>query len=291
MNNSIAITKRNIKIFLRNKISVIGMLLLALIPLLVTLVLKDIMSLWYVDSFDSKSDAVTALIVSTIGTTVSMVILVTTSTLVGQISSDYDNKIMRSFLTAPIKRTEIVVSYMISSLLMAYLFSFITMIIGCLLILLVGGQFIGIGTLIKLTLYLIPCSLAFSSFMFMLNARIKTISTSKVVNGLNSGLMPQIAGAYFPLTLFPVIVVKILAFLPILHVFTLLKKVIATPTIIALTNDKTLAEQEQVLEALGLRVVIDGFVLTETIMILALIGFTIIFTAISFLMMKNTKEK
>jgi len=204
--------------------------------------------------------------------------------ILGLISSDFENKTIDNYLTAPIKR-----SYIISGILFGLVYSVFIIIIGQALLLLVGDGFLGITTIVSMLSISLLVLASLSTIFFYIMSGVKSVQTAGAMTGLMGGFAPILGGVYIQLSLFPAAISTIINFLPFSHALTLMKR----QTILPLTenSDITTEMREGIIEFTSIELKMFGEVVTPTISIIVIIASMILFGSLSIYRLLNMKKK
>jgi len=282
--------KRNLVRTFRNKGAVIIVILMSLLPALMLLVMGDF---WMVPIFTSIVNdteiAWSILRANILAITLAISSFTAPVSILGLISSDFENKTIDNYLTAPIKRSYISLSYIISGILFGLVYSVFIIIIGQALLLLVGDGFLGITTIVSMLSISLLVLASLSTIFFYIMSGVKSVQTAGAMTGLMGGFAPILGGVYIQLSLFPAAISTIINFLPFSHALTLMKR----QTILPLTenSDITTEMREGIIEFTSIELKMFGEVVTPTISIIVIIASMILFGSLSIYRLLNMKKK
>jgi len=281
--------KRNMLMFFRRKANIILAVSMALIPASFLLLLGGVWQIPMIEYYvGGIENAWSILRVNAFAVTLFMVALIVPFTVMSIMSEDYDSKALSNFLTSPLKRSQISLSYILSSILVGMLLIIITMIVGQILLLICGDGFIGISIVIELFSLSLFVITSLSSVYFYIQSFIKTTSASKGANGLFSGISPQLAGIYFPLIMLPATIVSVIHFLPISHAARLYREVLLLPTLKKYIDIAALAE---ISESFGIKIYMFENNLSMVSSLLVLLIYLLVFGFLSLKRLKKQSQK
>ncbi|NLZ25704.1 MAG: ABC transporter permease, partial [Clostridiales bacterium] len=191
---------RNAKLFLRDKATFFFSLLSSLILILLYfLFIANI----YIDGitantpFDEKAAGFMVYLQMMIG----VLILNSMSLSLGMFSSaanDYVSKKLHSFMTTPIKKTELLISYYIGGLIVSFLINLFTWVITVVIIGAATTYWIKAATFFSVVGVLAVASLISSSIMMLLTAIVKSPTALGVINGVAGTFLGFLCGIYMP---------------------------------------------------------------------------------------------
>jgi multidrug/hemolysin transport system permease protein len=199
-----ALTIRNTKLFLRDKSQVFfSFLSMFIIIALYALFLGDVQVdqikqmigdldgvRWLVDGWIIAG----IIAVNTVNTT--MFSLTT-------IVNDKESKIIKDLYTAPIKKSQIALGYIVSSWVVGILMSVISIVIGEIYIYLTGGEILSILANLKLIGVTAISVISISSALFLLFTFINSPRTVGTIGSIIGALIGFVAGIYLPMGVLP----------------------------------------------------------------------------------------
>lgn len=127
---------------------------------------------------------------------------------------DREDGIRNDMLASPIKRWVIYVSYIISTLIITFCICLIVLLFSLVYLACTGGFFLGfIDVLAILGITVLACA-ASSLFVVLLCSAIKTVSSLSAVNGVFSTVIGFLIGAYLPFSMLPIGIQYLGCFVP-----------------------------------------------------------------------------
>ncbi len=229
MNEILTLVGRNIKIYLRDRVAVFFSFLSVIILLMIYILflgnqftspeLEAIMSKSELDFFKYSVMMPGVLVLNTI--TISMGNL-------GTLIEDMDKRYLDGFLVTPVKRSKIVVSYYLSSLLITMVFTILMWLLAVILIGLTTGIYYRPEIIFSSIGLIVLFSFISSSMMVLITTFIKSMNAFGAFSGVFGSLIGFTTGIYMPLSVLPEFMMNIASVIPFTHFVVLLKSVIMT---------------------------------------------------------------
>lgn len=218
---------RNNKVFFRDKTLVFFSLLSIFIVIMLYALFLQKMQIEAIEQITTVTPAVELMVKEwLVAGLLSMIAVTTTLGAFSITVQDVETKMTADFLTAPISRSTIQLSYVVSAFVIGSLFSFIALI-GCELYLVAtGGQWLSIGMLLKVIgILLLSVSLA-SVLNLFLSQFIRTQKAFSTLNTIVGTLIGFLCGVYVPLGIVPSFAQNIIMYFPVSHTTVLLRDTI-----------------------------------------------------------------
>lgn len=282
--------RRNIIRTFRNKAVVLVVAMMALLPAVMLLVLGKTWMIPILTSVVEDAEiAWTLLRTNIVAVMLSVASFTAPTAILGLVSEDFENKTIHNFLTAPIKRSHISYSYIISGVLFGLIINLIVLVIGQIFLFAVGDGFLGVLTIVKLLLFSILVLISLSTVFFYIMSGVKNVQASGVMTGMIGGFAPILGGVYIQLTMFPALVGSILNLLPFSHTLSILKRIVILPLVdkFALTGEV----QEALFDSLTIDLHMFGKIVSPTISAVVIIASMLIFGVLNVLRFNALKKK
>lgn len=269
-----SLIKRNLKIFFRDKTAIFFSLLSVLILIgLYVLFLGDLMAQNYPGTpgvrFLMDSWIMAGLLgVSTVTTTMGPM---------GLIVQDKTSGIMKDFKSSPIKRSTIMLAYIISAIVIGFILTIISFILAQTYIIIYGGSVLSFTNVIKILGIIIISLLSSSSMVFFLVSFFKSnnaFATACTVIGTMIGFL---AGVYIPIGVLPSQVQGIVKIFPPFHATVLFRQVMMDKPIDISFSNQAIEFIDSFKNEMGVTISISSFKVTPIFSIIYLIIITIIF--------------
>lgn len=229
MDSLLIITKRNIKIFFKDK----GFLLASLMTPIILLVLyMTFLANVYRDSFNSNlPDGVVisnSLINGTVAGQLIASLLAVSAVTVSFCSNllcvqDKANESLRDFMVSPYKPWKLAISYYLASLFSTLLICYITLGLSFVYLLILNGWYLSFGDVLLIILDIFILANFGTVLSSIVNSFLKTQGQMSAVGTIVSSGYGFICGAYMPLSQFSPWLRNILMFLPGTYATSLIK--------------------------------------------------------------------
>jgi multidrug/hemolysin transport system permease protein len=212
----VALIKRNLKLYYRDKAAVFFSMLGAMLIILLYIMFLGNMIKGVAEEFagDHARFFMDSWIMAGVIAAASMT---TCLAGFGIMVDDRAKKIVRDFESSPIPRSRLVLSYVLSSVIIGLSMSFFTFVLAQGYILLYGGQFLSIFGLVQMIGWIILSVSASSAFVFFLVALIKSQNAFGTLSSLIGTLIGFITGVYVPIGNLPDAIQWIIKFFPVSH--------------------------------------------------------------------------
>ncbi|MBI9010412.1 MAG: ABC transporter permease [Tenericutes bacterium] len=270
----LSLIKRNLKLYFRDKISVFFSMLGVLIVLVLYLVFlanlfsSDIANIGYgLDPGEFIDNWIMAGVISV--TTVT-----TTLGAYGVMINDNQTKIVNDFKVSPIKRSSLVLSYVLSSVLVGLIMSIFALCFAEAYILVYGGAIMRFSAIIKALGIILLSVLMSSSVIFFIIAFIKSSNAFAAISTVFGSIVGFLMGVYVPIGTLQGAASVIRAF-PFAHTAVLMRQVMIQGT---LPNGVNLDDlPDGVKQALGIEFAYGDFIMPASLHILLMLAVTILF--------------
>jgi multidrug/hemolysin transport system permease protein len=215
---------RNNKIFRRDKTQVFFSLLSVIIVIVLYAVFLQKMQ---VDAIERLTEATPELITMVnewlVAGLLSMIAVSTTLGAYGIAVKDQESKVQADFLTAPLSRATIQLSYVLNAFIIGCIFSFIALI-GCeIFIVAAGGELLSFGDFVQVMGILFLSVLLASVFNLFLSLFVSTQNAFSTLGTIVGTLLGFLCGVYVPLGALPSFAQHVIMYFPISHTTLLLR--------------------------------------------------------------------
>ena len=290
MNIILTFAKRNIKMFFRDKASVFFSFLSVLIIIgLYALFLGDMQ----VKNLKATVGDVKGLRFLVDTWIMAGIIAVNTVTItLGAFAimvQDESKKIMRDFLVAPIKRSSLVASYVLSSWVIGLVITVAAFFVGEAYIVFSGGELLPLMSIIKVLGIIALCVFSSSAMVFFLVSFVKSDSAFSTLSTLIGTLIGFLAGIYVPIGVLPQAVQSFIKFVPITHGAVLLRQIFMERPIEMVFAKAPASVITDYRQSLGIDISVNNNIITPPIMVIILLGTGLIFFVISVVRTVNKK--
>lgn len=293
MNAVKALTIRNLKLFFRDKPLVFFSFLSVIIILgLYVLFLGDI-NVSNIKSIIGKDiEGIDALV---FGWMLPGVIAISTITLslgnMGRLVDDARDETLSDFMVSPINRIHLVLSYVLSTILIASMIDILMFVVSIFIVKLKGGPFLDLTQILQ-SLGLILLLIISSSLLSLLVASfIRSPNTYGVANTIVGTFIGFVTGAYMPMGIMPVLIQNMFNSLPVSMGASLMRQIFLRDII----KDVFAGAPESVVLDYryfqGIDLKVFGHILTPSEMLIGIIASIILLFVLNLLRFRNLKRK
>lgn len=220
----IQLMKRNLKLYFRDKVSVFFSLLGVFIIIGVYVMFLGKMMVDYTEDLVGTNSRY--LMISWIMAGVISVTTITTCNgAFGIMVEDIALKRMRDFKVSPIKRWQLVLSYVLSAMVVGLIMSVLTLLLSELYIYVDGGKILSFSALMKVLGLILVSVFSSSAMIFMIMSFIKSQNAFGTASSIIGTLIGFLTGIYIPLGNLPSGVQTIIKFFPLSHSGVMLRQV------------------------------------------------------------------
>ncbi|MBU0997107.1 MAG: ABC transporter permease [Firmicutes bacterium] len=202
----------------------------------------------------------------------------------GIMVTDQSTKILRDFKSSPMKRWQLVLSYVISAMIIGMIMSLFTLVLAEIYISF-QGSILAFDTLIKVLLIMILSVASSSAFVFFLAVFIKSSNAFAAVSTVIGTTIGFMTGIYIPIGQLPMAVQTVIKIFPISHSAALLRQLMmneAIPLHLVPENFRLF---------LGINLEFGNGVMENWVHLIVLAGTLIVFYFVSLLIVIRRKEK
>ena len=283
----LALVERHNKIFRRDKLSVFFSLLSVLIMLALYVLFLQKTQL---DSFEQQMTITTdvRLLVSEwmIAGLLSISAITTTLGALGIAVRDMEFKVKADFLTAPISRTILQLSYVINASIVGVFMSLIILIIAEIYLYIQGGLLLSFVVNLQLIGLIILSVFVASAFNVMFVAFIDSLNAFSALSTVLGTVIGFICGIYIPIGVLPVAVQKVIILFPLSHSTVLFRDVLMSQTIDKVFHGLPKEVQTNYESMFGIVYQLGDYTFTPAMSTMILVICGIIFTSIAIAVMR-----
>lgn len=276
------LTKRHIKTYLRDKVSVFFSLLSVIILLAIYLLFLgkmfgDLEGLSKIDASRFTNGYIMGgvLVVSTI--TLSLGVL-------GVYVTDIEKNKMNGFLVSPVKRQTLTISYYLATVIVTFLLTTLMFILSFLYLGITGHYWYSIVTILQSIGVIAIYSLISISLMVFAVSYVKTSNAFGALSSIVGTLIGFIAGIYIPLSVFDVVTKTVASLMPFSHMTIFFRRLLIGSDLL----DKI--PQEAIKESGIEYLKFAGINLNIYVILSIFVGISMLFLVFSYLRM-NKKSK
>ncbi len=282
MNSIMILSGRNLMIFFRDRAGVFFSLLSALILIaLYALFLGNLQ----VDNLqtrfpDASSSEISAFVNAWVFAGITMITTLTTGlAALNVFVDDASTGRFRDFLVSPIRRTNMILGYLIASFVISVIMTAVVILVGQLYILVRGEPLMTWAQLGQCAAVVLVSSAAFAALSSFVVTFIKSSTAFSALSTIVGTIIGFLAGAYIPAGTLPSGVVNVLNALPFAQSAMLIRQPYTSQALEALTNN-----QDQAVDAVqtfyGITASVGDLAVTNTLAISVLLGMVVVFIAL-----------
>lgn len=241
----LAIVRRNLQIFFRDRLNVFFSLLGAVILFgLYTLFLGN---LQIADLADSLPGATTGEVQAFVDSWMfaGIVLITTVTTGLGGLAvlvDDDQSGRFRDFLVAPLRRGQLVLGYLLSAAVVAVILSVVVLILSVVYLGVLRGTWLSPAAIVRSLMIVVLSCLAFTAFSALIVSFVRTNGAFSGLATIVGTVLGFIAAAYIPIGAFPDTVASVVAALPFAQAGMLLRREFSEGTLATITADAPGAE-------------------------------------------------
>ncbi|CAN5523217.1 ABC transporter permease [Microbacterium sp.] len=279
----LAIVRRNLQIFFRDRLNVFFSLLGAVILFgLYTLFLGN---LQIADLADSLPGATTGEVQAFVDSWMfaGIVLITTVTTGLGGLAvlvDDDQSGRFRDFLVAPLRRGQLVLGYLLSAAAVAVILSVVVLILSVVYLGVLRGTWLSPAAIVRSLMIVVLSCVAFTAFSALIVSFVRTNGAFSGLATIVGTVLGFIAAAYIPIGAFPETVASVVAALPFAQAGMLLRREFSEGTLATITADAPGAEVP--LRAFyGLDLTIGDWAVPAWFVIGVLVAITLVCTILS----------
>lgn len=279
----LAIVRRNLQIFFRDRLNVFFSLLGAVILFgLYTLFLGN---LQIADLADSLPGATTGEVQAFVDSWMfaGIVLITTVTTGLGGLAvlvDDDQSGRFRDFLVAPLRRGQLVLGYLLSAAAVAVILSVVVLILSVVYLGVLRGTWLSPAAIVRSLMIVVLSCVAFTAFSALIVSFVRTNGAFSGLATIVGTVLGFIAAAYIPIGAFPDTVASVVAALPFAQAGMLLRREFSEGTLATITADAPGAEVP--LRAFyGLDLTIGDWAVPAWFVIGVLVAITLVCTILS----------
>lgn len=283
-------TRRNIKLFFRDKAAVFFSLLAVFIVIaLYALFLGDI----WANSFEDMEHADYFMSSWLAAGLVSVASLTTTLGAFSTMIDDRVKKIDKDFYSSPVKRSSITGGYIFGAFAVGSFMSLVTLVLAEIYVLMNGGELLGLRDMLLTVGAILLATLANTSIICFLSVLFKTQTSFSSLNTIIGTLSGFLMGIYIPVGELPEMVQTVLKYLPFLHTSSLIRGIMTDAPLgkmFASVPDAYQSEMESIQNFMGITVRYGEQTAPAMVSVLVLLLTTAVFFTLSVAVMSRKKK-
>lgn len=278
-----AIVGRNLRLFFRDRGSVLFSLLGALIVfLLYALFLSDLQARSISMSFPDSDESDVRAFVDTwmFAGIIAMTSMTTSLGALGVFVDDAATGRFRDFMVSPIRRWQLVLGYLIATVVVAFVMTMTVLGVSLAYLFVVDGVVIGIPHLARTVAWIALSCVAFAALWAFVASFIRTTGAFSGLSTVVGTVIGFLAGAFIAVGLFPPVVRDVVTALPFAQSAMLMRQEFTVDSLAALVGDHGEASRA-LSEFYGITIVLGDVMVTAPLVITLLSVYTLVFTTLA----------
>ncbi len=282
-----ALIVRNLRVFLRDRLSVFFSFLSVLILILVYALFLGDLNLRDQGGHPGVAPMMDAWLMAGVLT---ITTVTTTLGAMGTMVNDKSRKIDMDFVSSPISRPSIVGAYVLSAFLVGLIMSVATAALGVGYVVLRGGQMPSLTDGLRLLGLTALSTLTSTAMMAALAGALKTNSAFGAASTLVGSLIGFLAGIYVPVGNLPGAVREVMSFIPQSQAASLLRQTLMAPYLNTVFAGAPPQAAEDLRRLFGVDLYLAGQPLAPGVQVLMLLAAAGLFFALAALMLRRKRK-
>jgi len=288
MGTAIRLAGRNVRVFVRNRTSVFFSFLSVLIIIGLYALFLGRVQVNGIRAVVGDIAGIRPLVDSWIMAGLLSVNAVTiTLGVLGTMVFDVEHKRFSDFVVAPVRRSSVVVSYLISAWVIGLLFSLIALVAAELYIVSGGGQLLSAVQALEVVEMLALAVVSSSSIMYLVASFLRSGSAFGVLSTLLGTLIGFITGVYVPMGVLPDAVQKFVVLVPFSHSASMLRQVFCEIPLAMVFAGAPPSAQAGYVRTYGIRLFWGDTEISMTVMLAVLAAVAVVFLLLSALKLRS----
>jgi multidrug/hemolysin transport system permease protein len=291
MDTILMLAWRNIRIYVRNRMSVFFSFLSVIIIIALYVLFLGKVQVDGIRRVVGDISGIRPLVDSWIMAGLLSVNAVTiTLGVLGTMVFDIEYKRFPDFVVSPISRTSVVVSYLISAWVIGFLFSLVAFVAGELYIVSGGGALLSPKEMLSVVGILALAVVSSSSIMYLLASFLRSGSAFGTLSTLLGTLIGFITGVYVPLGILPNAVQRFVVLVPFSHSAAMLRQVFCDGPLAVVFNGAPPEARLAYMKMYGIKLFWGAREISMTTMAIVLVGVTVVFLLLSVLKLRGYRK-
>ncbi|MGB7593999.1 MAG: ABC transporter permease [Erysipelotrichaceae bacterium] len=286
------LTLRNVRLFLRNKAEVFFSFLSVFIILgLYVLFLGDVQIQNLKSMVGGNFPEVEILVYSWMMSGLVAVSSVTLSLgALGRMVQDRERKVFNDFMVAPIHRWQLIMAYLLSTLIISFTISFVLFIASQGILVAKGAEWMPFGASLQVLGIIILLTMSSGLLLLFAISFVHTETVFSLVSTIVGTLIGFVTGAYMPMGVMPRIVQDVCNLIPVSQGASLLRHIYMNPIIERLFAGATAETVTNYRILQGIDLTLNKVTLTDQMMLFYLLGSIVVFLILSIVRFNTMKN-
>ncbi len=293
MRKIMALSVRNLRLFVRDKALVFFSFLSVIIILgLYVLFLGDIQAQNIRSMIQMDIPEIDALVYAWMLPGLIAVASITLSLgNMGRLVDDAQGENLNDFLVSPLKRTQLILSYLISSIIITSFISLCMFALSIVIVKLKGGPWLDFEQILQSLGIIVLLIISSALLSLYIASWVKTQNTYGVVNSMVGTFIGFVTGAYMPMGIMPIFVQNMFNILPVSLGASLLRQVYLGPIIKSVFKNAPAEMVSEYRYFQGVDLKVFGNILTPEFMYIGIFVSIILLFILNFLRFKNLSKR
>lgn len=183
------------------------------------------------------------------------------------------------FVVSPIRRWQMILGYLMSSLIVSVIMTLFTVVVGQVYLLARGNDLMSVAQLAELLGYIVLASAAYAALSSFVVTFLKSSGAFAALSTVVGTMIGFLAGAYIPAGALPAGVVNIMNALPFGQSALLIRRPYTSDALEVMTGGQP-QSVDAIGEFYGITADVSGFEITTAVAVAALIAVFLVFTAL-----------
>lgn len=279
----IQLIRRNLLVYFRDKASVFFSMLGVIVILgLYILFLGDMMSGFGEYAGENSRFMMDSWIMAGV---ISVSSITTTMGAFGTMINDREKKIVKDFEVAPIKKSSLLLGYVLSSFIIGLIMSIFTFILAELYIVAYGGDLLSFTNFLIMMGLIVIAVAASSSIVFVIIINLKTNNSFSTISTLLGTLIGFLTGIYVPMGSLPEFAQMVIKIFPVSHAALLMRQLMMGQAL-----DLSLIDSANQ-QFMGLQFAYGDYIMPIWLHVVVLVATIVVFYLVSLLIISRRKNK
>ena len=209
----------------------------------------------------------------------------------GRLVDDAQGENLNDFLVSPLKRTQLILSYLISSIIITSFISVCMFALSIVIVKLKGGPWLNLEQILQSLGIIVLLIISSALLSLYIASWVKTQNTYGVVNSMVGTFIGFVTGAYMPMGIMPVFVQNMFNILPVSLGASLLRQVYLSPILDTVFKNAQTEMLSEYRYFQGVDLKVFGRILTPEFMYIGIFVSIVLLFILNFLRFKNLSKR
>lgn len=209
----------------------------------------------------------------------------------GRLVDDAQGENLNDFLVSPLKRTQLILSYLISSIIITSFISVCMFALSIVIVKLKGGPWLNLEQILQSLGIIVLLIISSALLSLYIASWVKTQNTYGVVNSMVGTFIGFVTGAYMPMGIMPVFVQNMFNILPVSLGASLLRQVYLSPILDTVFKNAPVEMLSEYRYFQGVDLKVFGRILTPEFMYIGIFVSIVLLFILNYLRFKNLSKR